>query len=140
MCGGGAFNPNITEFIQQNYPKCELTLRDRLLTCRQDNDARRGRCPGGGQRSDHLQLAGNGSRMCNTKDITLTSQLVGRSIPVPNRVETRDPYVLGKVSPGANYRDVMRRGMAFGGEENVLPPVRQLIVKRKGKLVTNIDL
>jgi hypothetical protein len=56
---------------------------------------------------------------------------------VPTLIETREPYVLGKVAPGKNYREVLRRGMNFGGDRNEIPWVQEMNVWRDGEIVKN---
>lgn len=55
--------------------------------------------------------------------------MVGRSIPVPSRVATRQEY--------KNYQDVMTRGVAFGGGRPHPHPVKEMINYIDGKFVSN---
>jgi 1,6-anhydro-N-acetylmuramate kinase len=107
MCGGGAKNPNIIDFLQQSFPDTRICMLDE---CGIPADAK-----------EAISFAWFGMEA-----------MLGRACLVPQRVETRVPICIGKITPGKNFRQVMSRGMKWStqwGEED-LPPVRELIIEQ----------
>lgn len=111
MCGGGAYNPTITAYIQKRYPNTQiLPLNDAGI-------------PAGAKEA--ITLAWQGMEA-----------FVGRSILVPTRVEARKEYVLGDVSSIRNYCEVLHQGKLFGAVDH-LSPVKELIKYVDGKVFNN---
>ena len=50
---------------------------------------------------------------------------------MPQQVETWTPTIVGKVSPGKKYREVLRKSVAFDGHVpgNYLPPVKEMVLE-----------
>ncbi|RSM09144.1 hypothetical protein CEP52_004235 [Fusarium oligoseptatum] len=85
ICGGGAYNPNILKHLQQRFPKSRVMKLD---------DAPVKIDP-------------------SAKEAVLFAVLgflgvCGRTVPVAADSESTDPAIMGVVTPGDNYRDLMR--------------------------------
>ena len=49
--------------------------------------------------------------------------VLGSALVAPQTAETRTSTFVGKTSPGSNYRELMSKSVAFGGNlEGELPP------------------
>ncbi|KAJ4202497.1 hypothetical protein NW767_005866 [Fusarium falciforme] len=84
ICGGGAYNPNILKHLQQRFPKSRVLKLD---------DAPVKIDP-------------------SAKEAVLFAVLgflgvCGRTVPVAADSESTDPAIMGVVTPGDNYRDLM---------------------------------
>ena len=108
MCGGGAFNPNIWNYMQEQLgSNVRITMLDESGVSGEAKEA-----------------------------ITFTFQamdaVLGRPLVVPQRVETRTSTTVGKVSPGKNYSELMKTSVAFGGhvKGEYLPPVKEMGLER----------
>ena len=101
MSGSGAYNSIKTFYMQPNYSDTKIVMLDQA------------RMPAEAKES-----------------VTFVSQvmeaIIRRSIPVPDWVKTKQKDLIGKVSPGRNYRKVMKHGMQFGGEAERLEPVGKM--------------
>lgn len=107
MCGGGAFNPNIWKYMESQFK--DEGVRFTML--------------------DEAGVQG-GAKEAITFAFQGMEAILGRPLVVPQQVETDTPVIVGKVSPGKNYRELLKMSVAFGGEweGEYLPAVRKMVL------------
>ena len=115
MCGGGAKNPNITDFLRSEFPGTRFLALDIAG------------CPAGAKEAVTFAWQG-------------MDAVVGRYQPVPDKVETSRGQVLGQLSPGANYRQLMTMCMKFDSGKGPLKPVKHMVILVDGKPVSNANV
>lgn len=86
ICGGGAYNPNILKHLQNRFPQSLVAKLDDAPT-KIDPSAK-----------EAVMFALLGY-LC----------VCGRTVPIAADAETSEPAILGVVSPGHNYGDIMSK-------------------------------
>lgn len=107
LCGGGAKNVNIVSFIQESFPEMKVIMLDDAGV--------------DGAAKEAITFAFQGMEA-----------ILGRPLIVPDKVESKEPVIVGKVTPGKNYRMLQRLAVEFGRDyvgSSYLPPVTKLIVE-----------
>lgn len=85
ICGGGVYNPNILTHLQSRFPDSRVMKLD-------DAPAR---------------LAPNAKEAVMFALLGYLS-ICGRTVPLPADAESVEPVVMGVVTPGDNYREIMQ--------------------------------
>ncbi|KAK4689153.1 hypothetical protein P7C73_g968, partial [Tremellales sp. Uapishka_1] len=101
VCGGGAENPNLMKFMADRFPRASV---------RKLNDATAPKAKMNGHASGHKA----GNIPADAKEAVMFATLgflcvSGRSVPVSSGELCKDEAVMGKITPGRNYRDVLRK-------------------------------
>jgi 1,6-anhydro-N-acetylmuramate kinase len=103
MCGGGARNPNIIEFLKQSLPNAKILPLDVTGV---PSDAK-----------EAVSFAQQG-----------LEAILGRAALVPINSDSLTPNTIsGKIAPGMRWRELMGQAIAFG-DGKTLPTVREMVV------------
>lgn len=111
LCGSSAYNPNIVNFIQRNYSSTKIFMLDAAGI------------PAVAREAITIALQG-------------MNAVVSRTMLTSHDAEARQEQVVGKVSPGDNYGQVMQKVMQFGKGER-LEPIRDLVNVVNGEIIPN---
>jgi 1,6-anhydro-N-acetylmuramate kinase len=88
ICGGGAYNPNILKHLRARFPKSQVMTFDQSPA----------KILPGAKEAVLFALLGFLS-------------ILGRRIPLPSDAESLEPAILGVITPGDNYHEVMKKSV-----------------------------
>ncbi len=104
MCGGGARNPNIIQYLQRNLPTMQIRSLDET-----------------GVPSDAKEAVSFAQQAVEA--------VLGRAALVPVNSDTLTPNTIsGKIAPGLGWRRLMRMCAEFGSDDGRLPMVKEIVV------------
>ncbi len=109
MCGGGAENPNITEFVAKSFPRAKVAKL---------NEATNPTKNGVNGHSNGMEGVKTRSGIpADAKEAVMFALLgflcvSGRAVPIASGEKFKEQGVMGKITPGENYGELMRRVMA----------------------------
>lgn len=105
MCGGGARNPNIIRYLQEQLPQVKIRALDET-----------------GVPSDAKEAISFAQQAMEA--------VLGRAALVPINSDTLTPNTIsGKIAPGEKWRELMKMCCDFGGGES-LPTVKEMVVDK----------
>lgn len=119
VCGGGAYNPNLMDFLRKRFPGSIVSALDEATLGEAGGEVRN-KEEVLAQSAGHQSTASNGPARSgmpsNAKEAILFAVLgflcvYGRTVPVAADEMNREDGVVGKITPGPNYRDLLRRAM-----------------------------
>ena len=115
--GGGSYNPNIINYLREQFPKTKIDFLDAIgVPC--------------------------GSREAMSFSFKGLECIVGRSLIVPQHVESSKAGIIGHIQPGAGlqYHRLMKHVQDFWGEwplEKRMDPVLKMEIVKQEKGVAN---
>ncbi|KAH2869649.1 hypothetical protein KXV31_002732 [Aspergillus fumigatus] len=106
MCGGGAHNPNIINYLKEQLPSVAILKLDET-----------------GVPSDAKEAVSFAQQALEA--------ILGRAALVPINSDTLTPNTIsGKIAPGLRWREVMAMAVEFGKGRTRLPTVKEMVVDR----------
>ena len=104
VCGGGARNPNIINYLKESLPHASILPLDQT-----------------GVPSDAKEAVSFAQQALES--------VLGRAALVPINSDSLIPNTIsGKISPGLRWREILAQSVAFGEGATTLPTVKEMIV------------